>query len=61
MMPQERLEELVAIYNHLRETMPRAGITEAGQHAAWQHQVALAGLAVQIEQIKLLQGIYRTQ
>ncbi len=58
-MSQESLEDLVAIYNRLRDTMPNANFTEARVHHAWQHQVALASLAAQIEQIKLLQDIYR--
>ena len=54
---KERLEELVAAYNGLKNAMPTSGSTAE----VWERQVLLASLIVQIDQSKLLYEIYRRQ
>lgn len=53
---EEPLEELVEVYNGLSNAMPTSLSTDA---EVWERQVLLASLAAQIEQLKLLQDIYR--
>ena len=53
---EEPIEELVEVYNGLRNEMPTSLSTDA---EVWERKVLLASLAAQIEQLKLLQDIYR--